>query len=152
VVWTTSVEFIVKRPVIRLRIGRPLKTRYRLLAIDNVSSSIDRETEKEHLYIHTGFDWGLITVGDVPNGWTLLFRRKLNFRPIGEIPQPYTLLRWRTKPRKDLIWRVRGIESMNKGFAGHLCHPSQLATSDYTRMIIKELTVFRLPVSGYSRR
>ena len=51
--WTTSVEFIVKRPVIRLRIGRPLKTRYRLLAIDNVSSSKDRETEKEHLYIHT---------------------------------------------------------------------------------------------------
>lgn len=63
--WTTSVEFIVKRPVIRLRIGRPLKTRYRLLAIDNVSSSKDRETEKEHLYIHTRIDWGLITVGDV---------------------------------------------------------------------------------------
>ena len=63
--WTTSVEFIVKRPVIRLRIGRPLKTRYRLLAIDNVSSSKDRETEKEHLYIHTRIDWRLITVGDV---------------------------------------------------------------------------------------
>jgi len=33
--------------------------------IDNVSSSKDRETEKDHLYIHTRIDGGVITVGDV---------------------------------------------------------------------------------------